>query len=195
MISVRAAPFPRDRPLFRAFGLLQIDLYSAYGSPCTSCRRGHFTLPISFGGVVLAPRTFFWLWGFEWMGGLSSQCVSDAQFLIERVEKCCILIVASLEEYMSGSHEGVSSVVEATEKLFFSPRWSRRRPARKQRRVDGRPARLPAGHGEDLRELGRERLICIGPVSLPVSDQQRLMSRRMHISVSRRLHSPFVTGV
>ena len=37
---------------------VRMDLYSAYGSPCTSCRGGHFTLPISFGGVALAPRSF-----------------------------------------------------------------------------------------------------------------------------------------
>ena len=55
-----------DRPLFRAFGLLQIDLYSAYGSPCTSRRRGHFTLPISFGGVVLAPRSFCSVLSSHW---------------------------------------------------------------------------------------------------------------------------------
>ena len=65
-------PLPPDRPLSRAFGLLQIDLYSAYGSPCTTGRRGHFTLPIPFGGVVLAPRTFlkFYIsWLFDsWRG-------------------------------------------------------------------------------------------------------------------------------
>ena len=48
--------------------MISVPLYSAYGSPCTSCRRGHFTLPISFGGVVLAPRSFLKVSAFVWLG-------------------------------------------------------------------------------------------------------------------------------